>query len=113
VAKFAFGSAVSALLDEAAPPSRAQRPRMEAWQSCAIAEAKRIDDGKTEVGTIADALTTSCGAEWHAAKLEGCEVGRLNPMACSLFSEKMDANLRSQDIKVVLAVRAAKAETSR
>ncbi len=115
VAQFAFGSAVSNLVNQASRPNVQtehpdRRPATEVWTACIIAQAEQIDDGKSDVSTIAEALRTSCVGEWQAVKQEGCQT--MNPEACEMFSEKMDSNLLSQDIKWVLAVRQKRAQQS-
>ena len=112
VAQFGFGSAAAGMLRPTAIVERRSddtRTAQQVWFSCVISQAQQIDDGKSDVSSIGEALRTSCAAEWHAVKEEGCR--SLSPVACSMFADKMDANLLSQDIQAVLAVRAKRAQS--
>lgn len=85
-------------------------PATSAWYECAVGEAAHLDDGRSDAATIADALAISCQSEWAAAKAEQCKASVLTPQACGMLADKLDASRRSYDIRVVLAVRARKAE---
>jgi hypothetical protein len=83
-----------------------------AWYACATGEAAHLDDGRSDAATIADALATSCQSEWDASKAEQCKTSDLEPAACAMLADKLDANRRSYDIKVVLALRAKKTQAA-
>ena len=91
-------------------PGQAAAPAMAAWFGCSTHQAERLDDGRSDAATIADALTTSCQPEWDASKAEACLTADLTPQACAMLSDKLDASRRSYEIKVVLASRARKAQ---
>ena len=91
---------------------RSTAPAMAAWFGCSTQAAAQLDDGRSDAGTIADALSTSCQPEWDASKAEQCQASELSVDACAMLSDKLDANRRSYEIKVVLSFRSKKAQAA-
>jgi hypothetical protein len=113
LARFGFGSRVSEMIraaDESKRTIETLDSPINAWNKCVVSRLEQIDDGKADVDVIAEKLSSQCVAQWKTAKQAGC--ANLDKDACELFSARMDANLRSQDIQIVLAARAKRAHSS-
>jgi hypothetical protein len=72
--------------------------------SCLFANARKIDDGRSDASTIALALRPSCAAEYARSRdVYGRE---LNPEARRMFDREEDAQFLQLATKVVLVERA-------
>jgi hypothetical protein len=123
VARFAFGADIASLTPPPPPGSQPapspEPPPISGQQTsggqsqggdympCLIARAEQIDDGRSEVSTIAGALTTYCRSELQASVEAGCR--GMSAEACSRLSDRLNGSVMSFATKAVLAARAKRA----